>query len=394
LALLWKDQGWGAKPAQAMLEESKRDHVEGVVCASDFVISGIRTDGLFLPGTDPEATELLLDYLWRQRQASFLAGGVTILQSCPSLAEETGFGAAVEAYRATPVADRRAMMEHPCFRIWLGRMTRLPRLDRVGVEGQDTLRTLLADGARLVHAGRGPDFTLQRFDVDPLLAAIIPPSYSFDELDAKRERETANPYTLAFANEVVTAALQGINEVWPAARLDFDRFVKIVVQLPDLEPRSCSAARFAGAILLSSRDDTLLAVEESLIHECGHQVLYCVMELDSLIRDIEGKSFALPWSGSQRDAYGYFHATYIYLILALFFERVADSDRYDRQDALSRLEEILVGLQQALGDFVNANFFTETGRAFFERLARQAMTVIRRNRHRFAGSLENYHGPQ
>ena len=130
------------------------------------------------------------------------------------------------------------------------------------------------------------------------------------------------------------------------------------------------------------------------MHECGHQILYCVMELDPLIRDIERKSFTLPWSGAQRDAYGYFHATYIYLILALFFERVADSNRHDRQEALFRFGAILVGLQQALGDFADADFFTETGKAFFDRLARQAVSVIGRNRHRFAGSLENYHGPQ
>ncbi|MGH7119990.1 MAG: aKG-HExxH-type peptide beta-hydroxylase [Acetobacteraceae bacterium] len=171
--------------------------------------------------------------------------------------------------------------------------------------------------------------------------------------------------------------------------MNFDRFVKIIVHLPDLESRSCSAARFAGAILLSSGDDTLLAIAESLVHECGHQVLYSVMELDPLIRGDGQRSFTLPWSGSQRDAYGYFHATYIYLILALFFERVVKSGRDDRAAARERLAAILAGLDRALGDFADADFFTQGGKAFFNRLANQAVTVIERNRHRGAGALQS-----
>ncbi|MGH8142347.1 MAG: aKG-HExxH-type peptide beta-hydroxylase, partial [Steroidobacteraceae bacterium] len=182
----------------------------------------------------------------------------------------------------------------------------------------------------------------------------------------------------------------------PAARMNFDRFVKIIVHLPDLESRSCSAARFAGAILLSSGDDTMLAMAESLVHECGHQALYCVMELEPLICDAGQRSFTLPWSGSQRDAYGYFHAAYIYLLLALFYERVVNSGRDDQADAQERLAAILAGLDRALCDFANADFFTEAGKAFFNRLANQSVTVIERNHHRSAEALQSgkRHGSQ
>jgi hypothetical protein len=137
----------------------------------------------------------------RVRAVWYPADGLTILQACPDLANETGFTAAFEAYRKALIASRKAMMKHPCVRIWLSRIAQLLQLDRLGTNDQITLRTLLAHSAILVHAGPGPEFSVQRFDIDPLLAAAIPPSYSFAELDVKRQREAANPYSLAFANE-------------------------------------------------------------------------------------------------------------------------------------------------------------------------------------------------
>jgi hypothetical protein len=354
----------------------------------------IRTAGLFLPGVDPFATDRLLDHLWRRRQASLLAGAMTLRAAVPDLAHRTGFTAAIEAFRDAPSGQRRALLEHPCLRIWLGRMTRLPRLDSLAPGPDNPLPALLADGARLLSQAVPATYVVQRYDVDPLLAAAVPPSYCFDNLDAKRRRDETNPYSLAFAREVIAAALQRVAEAWPAAREDFDRYVKIVVHLPDVESRSCSAARFAGAILLSADDETLLAVAESLVHECGHQILYCVMEADPLIVETAPRSFTLPWSGAQRDAYGYFHATYIYLILALFFEKVLDRHAGDREQALGRLAAIAAGLDRALADFAEADFFTETGRSFFENLADHAGRLLARCHQRFGGlQPENAHGP-
>jgi hypothetical protein len=356
-----------------------------------FALGGIPAEGLFLPGMNPEATEQLLQELWRQRQASFLAGGLTLSQISPTQAQSTGFVAAYEAYQRQTIPWRRALMESPCMRIWLRRMRQLPQPAHLEEKHFAMLEGLLSDGARLLNAEPTLTLDIKRFEVDPLLAAFIPPSYVFDDVEAKRRREPMNPYSLVFAEQVIHAALARIGEIWPSAQQDFSRFVKMVIHLPDLESRSCSAARFAGAILLSSGDATLLAVEESLVHECGHQILYCVMEADPLIQDDGRRSFTLPWSGAQRDAYGYFHATYIYLILAMFFERAVAEGGHEASEALPRLRAVLAGLERAIVDFADADFFTPTGQVFFDRMAHSAGSVIARNR-RSAQCMEELHG--
>jgi hypothetical protein len=347
---------------------------------NNFMISSLGAAPLYLPGIDTVAEATLLEALFDRRQVSFLAGGLTILEEHSPLATESGFASSFANYQGLPLAQRRMIMEHPCMRIWLSHMRGLPRLDGPDKPDQDRFRALLVDGARLSNMPMASEWSLHRYDVDPLLSAAIPPSYVFDQLDAKRDGDAANPYSLGFARKVIAAALDYVAAVWPQARVCFDRFVKVVVHLPDLESRSCSAARFAGAILLSSADDTLLAVAESLVHECGHQILYCVMEHEPLIRDRGEQVFTLPWSGAQRDAYGYLHATYIYLILAMFFEHAIASDHARREEAIARLRAIVTGLDQALDDFHDAKFFTSAGRAFFDSLSRAGFDVINRNR--------------
>jgi len=232
---------------------------------------------------------------------------------------------------------------------------------------------------RLNQPNGSQPYILQRYDVDPLIAEVAPPSFVFENLDAKRTRDASNPYTLGFLAEVLQAALKRIERVWPEMVDVFPSFVKIIIHLPDIESRSCSAQRFAGAIMLSASDDSLLAMEESLIHECGHQILYCVMELDPLIRRDAKGSFVLPWSGSERDAYGYFHATYIYLILALFFERALGRESSEDETVRQRLVTILHGLERALADFETAECFTTAGRMFFHRMGAVGREAIGRN---------------
>ena len=364
-------------------EETKR---EGAVEEGVFAISDIRAESLFLPGEDFLATEQLLDVLWRRRQACLLSLGLSILQTYPKLASDIGFARAIDDYRKLEFSRRRVLMEHPAVRIWLKHMARLPRVNDRGSVPEGALQRHLAEFPRLLAFAEilgqrdfKPPYEVQRYDVDPLVAEAAPPSFVFDNLETRRLRDASSRYTVEFAREVIDAALRRTQLVWPECVQVFPKFVKVIIHVPNTEFRSCSAERYAGAIMLSTEEDTLLAVEESLIHECGHQILYCVMELDPIIRKDANGTFRLPWSGAQRDAYGYFHATYIYLILALFFERALGQLPYDEAAVSERLEAILRGLEKAIGDFENADCFTSVGSRFCEKLICRATELIQRN---------------
>ena len=343
---------------------------------------------LHLPGDDPAATDQLLDTLWRRRQATLLAIGLWIRRAYPELERETRFDAAMNRYMLLPQSHRRALMEHPPFRVWLRLMARPFSLRGKAAAQVAVVRSRLADLQRLAddenvrpeERSGGRSYAIERYDVDPLIMEVAPPSYVFDQLDKKRSRDASSPYTLRFFADVVETALRRTEAVWPEMVAVLPKFVRTIIHVPDADHRSCSAERFAGAIMLSIADDTLLSVEESLIHECGHQVLYCIMELDPLVRKDAGGTFVLPWSGSKRDAYGYFHALYIYLLLGLFFERALG--RYPTEDEAvhDRLIAILTGLKTALPDFDRAEFFTLGGRVFFDSLDDRATQLVERHR--------------
>ncbi len=227
--------------------------------------------------------------------------------------------------------------------------------------GKDTLIFKLADFERILNSFfekrsntntlviPGTSIFIERFDVDPLIVEVSPPSYQFPDEKRQREIEETTAYSLSFFLEVATAATERIKQTWLAAYQDFTKFVRIIIHVPNANFRSCSADRYAGVIFLSADDDTLLDVEESFIHEYGHQILYNVIELDPLIYQQEERRFNLPWSGAERDFWGYFHAFFIY----------------------QRLLEILRGAIQAVPDLEGANCFTPKGEELFRLLKAQ-----------------------
>ena len=352
-------------------------------------IDGAITEEIFLPGGDPNATDQLLELLWRKRQRSLLMIGLQILSTRRALAQASGFEAALEIFKFLPQPHRRRFLEYPPMRIWLSQMLYQELTDNKIKSPKETIllsrlnafHRLIEDVTRnkLAYLQDG-HFLIQRFDVDPILAEIAPPSYVFERLDERISNDRNNPYTITFFRSVVDAALGRICDALPEMAVLFPKFVKTIIHLPDIEFRSCSAQRYAGAIMLSAGDESLLAVEESLVHEYGHQILYCVMESDPLIRSNSNDTFVLPWSGSERDAYGYFHATYIYLLLALYFEQALKCERTDLEAVEKRLGEVLEGLERAIPDFERANFFTRIGFAFYRKMASVTSDVLIRNR--------------
>ena len=365
-------------------EQSKSQEGAGQTDAP--LIEEIGVGCLLISGEAGNTFDQLLGALWRRRQATLLALELMLARACPNKLTYSEFAAAMRAYKRLESSLRRALMEHPPFRAWLKQTTVLVMKSfNSGTIQCEAVEQRLVQFSRLLGSiayrrGDSRPLTIERYSVDPLIAEVAPPSYVFNDLERKQALETVRPYTLAFFAEVVETALQRIEHVWPGFSALFSKFVKTIIHLPDAAFRSCSAHRFAGVIMLSAQDDTLLSVEESLIHEWGHQVLYCLMELDPLIRDDGQRMFVLPWSGAERDIYGYFHAAYIYFVLSVFLARALGREPVEDIAVRTRLLTILTGLEKALTDLDATYAFTPAGRRFFDQLARRSRELINSDR--------------
>ena len=315
------------------------------------------------------SSDELLDVLWLRRQRSVVGVSLLILHNYATLASEVGFAEALDSFTTLPSQTRRRLVESTPLRAWLWLMGELRLLEDGNPPDAERLRRYLKEFRRLVQASAATaqegaaksSYEIQRYDVDPLVQEVAQPSFVFDKLEERRASAVNKAYSLKFFDTVVEAALREIACVWPEMARILPLFVTTIIHIPELEYRSCSAQRYAGAVILSGSDDSLLALEESLVHECGHQILYCIMELTPLVIGNAERTFRLPWSGSERDLYGYFHATFIYTLLALYMERARTRALINREFADKRFREIVAGLESALSDFHEPGLLTPTG---------------------------------
>lgn len=269
---------------------------------------------------------------------------------------------------------RRQFVLDPLVRIWMF-LVKTELAGEAGHRAQFGYRDAATEICRLLEGRPRAKHRLRqgigliRDNPDPLLQRVAPPTYSF----SGRARETA--FTLNFFAEAADLAIRRIETVWPCVGAQMQSYIRLVVHVPDGDFRSCSAARYSGVVFLAAGDPTILSLEESLVHEWGHQVLYDAMELDPIVEEHDGpRIFTLPWSGAERDLYGYFHAYYIYTLLASYAARILKGPATYRKAevrAARRLgKELLAGLAVAKADLENASEggFTETGRSILAEL--------------------------
>lgn len=288
---------------------------------------------------------------------------------------------------STDPATRRRLMTHPAMIIWLQQTVRILQTEGVASKGavrqfgqfaevrdrclneEDSNRYIVADSVQV-----------RRYHVDPLIAAVSPPTFEFpaDPEDIRDEwrAKASRAYPLHFFTQVTEIALEQVTTTWPELGFMFPNFVHTLIHVPDGTFRSASAARYSGVVFLSSDDATLLDLEESLVHEFGHQVLYWIMELDPLFLNDNSTEFELPWSGAERDFYGFYHAFFIYILLAHYYERVALARPRCRENALNRLKEITDGLKSAISQIQSIGDFTQYGQLFTENICTAARAVI------------------
>jgi len=296
------------------------------------------------------------------------------------------FVAQVRDIAALSSVARRQFVEHPAFLCWLRQTS--PATAKAVEEGAidaeltewltelPSLRARIAAASKDVHRLTvNESIEIRRHDVDPLIAAISPPTYTFKSSPDSRLNNNENGYTLPFFRNVAEVTLGQIRATWPEIANRFSGVVHTLIHVPDGDFRSASANRYTGVVFLSSDDDSLLGLEESLVHEFSHQVLYRVMELDPLVLNSTDDNFQLPWSGSERDYFGFFHAFYVYIILALYYSRVAARRDRDRGFALARRREIVRGIEAAVPEIVSAGQFTSTGKIFVKHICRKARNL-------------------
>lgn len=340
----------------------------------------------FLPDSEPSRFEVLLERVSRNRYTCFAALYTELFQlfkGAPHLAEffEQAFNLIVP-----PTREQRLIINDPVFQIWNLLASHYTNLV-VTKKSADTqaLEKMLLEFPEMLARVRTADNTrlndycppVHRFNVDPLVAIAAPPSYEFPEDEATRKQLERNGYSVNFFCDVMNIALLRIEHTWPACHEQFKKLVKSVCYLPDGSFRSCSASRFTGIILLSSRDDSILDMEESLVHEATHQLLYNIVEVCPVLNEEASREAVctLPWSGQKRDVYGYFHAFFVYVALVKYLGRVRSRSSRELQRAQNRLVFILQGLIKALPDFEGSADFTPQGRQLLDNLIKEVRVL-------------------
>jgi hypothetical protein len=339
----------------------------------------------FLPDTEPSRFEVLLERVSRNRYTTFTVLYAELFKLFSDSPHLTSFFEHAVNLILLPPQEQYPIMNDPVFQVWSGLTFRYTNLVLTKkAEDTATLEKMLVEFPDMLARVKAKDKSLAihdcppvyRFDVDPLIMLATPPSYVFPEDEATRKR-LERGYSVHFFGDVVNIALLRIEHTWPACREQIKKLVKSICYLPDGSFRSCSASRYTGVILLSSRDDSILDLEESLVHEATHQLLYNVVEVCPVIDEAASQepSFSLPWSGQKRDVYGYFHAFFVYVALVKYLERVRSRSSHELQQAQNRLVFILRGLTRALPDLETSGDFTPQGRQLLENLAKEVRAL-------------------
>jgi hypothetical protein len=220
---------------------------------------------------------------------------------------------------------------------------------------------------------------LQRDDLDPVIKAVTPPTFDFDA--AINDNGGVDPVDRAslerFGAELAVA-FDNIKRCDPVRYRDLRRLIRVVGYLPDGQSRSCSAARYAGVVYLAGQEESIIDLEESIVHEAAHQLLYKIGEMTPLTTAAAtGDEFELPWSGSKRDLFGYLHAYFIYLEVVKYYDKRAPSAGARRGHCERMAELIHRGLEFATDDIRKAEGLTPAGRALFEHLAADTAALRR-----------------
>lgn len=329
-----------------------------------------------MPNDDPARIDELLQRVGEKRETELIAFSLQLIASKYSVCSAAGFPEEFNLIKNMTSSERRRLVSDPLYSAWRGQtadalndeVSLQSRLSEFGRVVDATLSVNESAGDVVVD---GKSVLVKRFDVDPLIMQAAFPEYRLPDRARIKSFEENVIYPPALFASMLKTALERIKTAWREAYSNFPRFVKIVVDMIDGEYTSYSSAGHTGVIFVSTDNSPLIALEEYLIHEFGHQILYHVMEIDPLVVDRDAAVYELPWSGNQRDFYGYFHAFYIYTLIVSYLSRVNNRSKREQRRIEERKTHILRGLKKAVETFERSDNFTGCGRILFDNLRRE-----------------------
>ncbi|WP_273825658.1 aKG-HExxH-type peptide beta-hydroxylase [Pseudomonas asplenii] len=355
----------------------------------------------FMPDASPNRFSRLLDQIDQDRYTTLATLYAEAYRLFPATPELGGFFASTASLILLPAVERRATLNEPAFQIWARRCVCLTYQVLDGLQSArgvlleslralpELLQRLARAAAEHQHANRPP---VRRFDIDPLIAAELAPCYEFPSDEATRQRLENTGYSIHFFSDVVNVALSRIALTWPGCHEQFRHLVRLICYLPDSHLRSGSARRYSGAILLSARDHSLLEVEESLVRETAHQLLYCIEEICPIVdpQADEERLYFLPWSNRPCGLAEYFQAFFAQLMRLKYLERVRQRPASEMQRAEHHLVFILRGLGRALATLTGSRELTARGRLLLDNLAEEVLALERHHANLLARSGQLY----
>ncbi|MDA0782124.1 MAG: HEXXH motif-containing putative peptide modification protein [Rickettsiales bacterium] len=217
---------------------------------------------------------------------------------------------------------------------------------------------------------KGTSILVQRLDLDPIIKEATPPTYDFEMLEKAYSPSSTVLPTMEQFNDNIGLAFKEIKKCDPKLFELVQSLIQIIGYTPDATFRSCSASRYQGVVYLCGVENSLIDLEESIVHEAAHQLLYKIAELHPITgEDAEKEAvYELPWSGSKRNLFGYYHAFFIYLQLVKYFDHRAKTAG-DETAYLERKRELIHrGLMVAARDLAYVPGMTEYGRSLYNHL--------------------------
>jgi HEXXH motif-containing protein len=133
-----------------------------------------------------------------------------------------------------------------------------------------------------------------------------------------------------------------------------------------------------GAIFLTTPADHPLFIQEAIVHETAHTILWTLMTLVPLIDETHPSATAMhemPWSGNRRPFVTLLHGAYVYLMLGHYLLALrATTGLWPLLEA--RLRAVVSGLPEALDLLRRHPTYTLAGRRFLASLERDAQTML------------------
>ena len=347
----------------------------------------------FLPDENAAPLDALLEELWRRRFTTFVAVSFEIEKAAPAACVKSGFRDAALDILTAPETQRRHLVNDPAFRVWLALTMRALNEILSGTTASTRNLGVLVREFRSMVAGvrdrqsfpndrkvPGTNIVVLGPDVDSIIARATPPTYIFRTVAKSGNRRTQYSHSTSFFRDVASVAFERIARTWPDCFSSISQLIRILGYLPDGNFRSASASRYAGVIYVTARDNSILDLEETLVHEGGHQILYAICEAEPILKtdDPGTAKYQLPWSHQVRDLYGYYHAFFIYVLLAKYYERVLDDTmnlrpKNELKFAAERQSHIVGGLLKANDDLRRAEGLSASGRELIGNLEREVI---------------------